>query len=70
MGRITGGGAPAELWRSFMTVALKRVPVQPIPAGPAPPPPPPPVALDTALAPAQPAPVASAGAAVGGPPIP
>jgi penicillin-binding protein 1A len=40
MGRITGGGAPAEMWRSFMTVALKRAPAQAIPAGPPPPPPP------------------------------
>ncbi len=43
MGRITGGGAPAELWRSYMTVALKRIPVQAIPAGPSPPPPPEPL---------------------------
>ncbi|MDZ4372925.1 MAG: PBP1A family penicillin-binding protein [Phenylobacterium sp.] len=35
MGKITGGGAPAELWRGFMTVALKRNPAQAIPAGPA-----------------------------------
>jgi penicillin-binding protein 1A len=42
MGRITGGGAPAEIWRGFMTTALKRIPVIPIPAGPAVPPPPPP----------------------------
>ena len=35
MGRITGGSAPAELWRGFMTVALKRSPAQVIPAGPA-----------------------------------
>ncbi|MFN4177444.1 penicillin-binding transpeptidase domain-containing protein [Phenylobacterium sp.] len=41
MGRITGGGAPAEIWRGFMTTALKRIPVIPIPAGPAVPPPPP-----------------------------
>ena len=41
MGRITGGSAPAELWRGFMTVALKRVPAQAIPAGPPAPAPPP-----------------------------
>ncbi len=40
MGRITGGGAPAEMWRSFMAAAVKRLPVQAIPAGrPAPAPP-------------------------------
>jgi penicillin-binding protein 1A len=42
VGRMTGGAAPAEMWRTFMTTALKRVPVVPIPAGPAAPPPPPP----------------------------
>ena len=39
MGRITGGGAPAELWKAVMTTAVKRLPMQPIPAGRAPPPP-------------------------------
>jgi penicillin-binding protein 1A len=34
MGRITGGGAPAGLWRDFMGVALRRVPRQTIPPGP------------------------------------
>ncbi|HZZ35074.1 MAG TPA: penicillin-binding protein, partial [Caulobacteraceae bacterium] len=34
MRRVTGGGAPAELWRGFMTYALKRIPAQPIPPGP------------------------------------
>ena len=34
MRRITGGSAPAELWRGFMTYALRRIPAQPIPAGP------------------------------------
>lgn len=43
MGRISGATAPAEMWRSFMTAALKRVPRQPIPAGPAAPLPDPPV---------------------------
>jgi penicillin-binding protein 1A len=40
MGRITGGGAPAEMWKGVMTAAVKRLPVQAIPAGrPAPAPP-------------------------------
>ena len=34
MGRITGGMAPAEMWRSYMSVALKRLPAQAIPVGP------------------------------------
>jgi penicillin-binding protein 1A len=34
MRRMTGGSAPAELWRGFMSVALKRLPVGPIPYGP------------------------------------
>jgi penicillin-binding protein 1A len=37
MGRITGGGAPAQMWKSFMTTAVKHIPVQAIPAGPPPP---------------------------------
>lgn len=37
MGRITGGSAPAELWRGVMGVALKRMPVTAIPPGPPPP---------------------------------
>ena len=41
MRRITGGMAPAELWHSFMSVALKRVPAEAIPFGPPPPVPPP-----------------------------
>lgn len=53
MKRITGGSAPAELWKGFMTAALKRVPAQPIPAGPPPvvalPPPPPPETIETLL---------------------
>lgn len=52
MGRITGGGAPAELWRGFMATALRRVPVQAIPAGPpVAPPPPPPVEAEPVLTP-------------------
>ena len=34
MGRISGATAPAEMWQSFMTTALKRLPAQAIPAGP------------------------------------
>jgi penicillin-binding protein 1A len=36
---VTGGSAPAEAWRAFMRVAMKRIAVTPIPAGPAAPPP-------------------------------
>ena len=36
MAEITGGSAPVDLWRSFMLSALKRLPNQPIPAGPPP----------------------------------
>jgi penicillin-binding protein 1A len=58
MRRITGGIAPAELWRGYMSVAVKRLPVQPIPPGP---PPPPPIALPTPVI--APAPDPAAGAA-------
>jgi penicillin-binding protein 1A len=37
MARVSGAGAPAEMWRSFMSAALKRTPVAAIPAGPPPP---------------------------------
>jgi penicillin-binding protein 1A len=33
MRRVTGGGAPAEIWRSFMTAALPRLKAQAIPGG-------------------------------------
>jgi penicillin-binding protein 1A len=46
LGRITGGGAPAQMWRTFMATAVKRVPAQPIPAGP---PPPQPLATEPAV---------------------
>ncbi len=46
MRRITGGIAPAELWHNYMRVALKRLPVQAIPPGPAPPLPQPTLVLD------------------------
>ncbi len=54
MGRVTGGGAPAEIWRGFMSVALKRAPKQPIPLGPPPtapllPPPPPADAIEALI---------------------
>ncbi|MBV9510621.1 MAG: penicillin-binding protein, partial [Caulobacteraceae bacterium] len=34
---VTGGSAPVDFWRGFMTTALRRIPHGPIPAGPAPP---------------------------------
>lgn len=40
MSRVTGGGAPAAIWRDYMTAALPRLKVQPIPGGQPPPPPP------------------------------
>ena len=40
MSRVTGGGAPAGIWRDYMTAALPRLKVQPIPGGQPPPPPP------------------------------
>jgi penicillin-binding protein 1A len=33
MRRVTGGGAPAGIWHDFMTAALPRLRVQPIPGG-------------------------------------
>jgi penicillin-binding protein 1A len=44
MGRVTGGSAPAELWRGYMVQAVRRIPKGPIPIGPLPPPPLPPPA--------------------------
>ncbi len=35
MRRVTGGNAPARIWRGFMTAALPRLRAQPIPGGPA-----------------------------------
>jgi penicillin-binding protein 1A len=40
MRKVTGGGAPAEIWRDFMVAALPRLAIQTIPGGPAPPAPP------------------------------
>jgi penicillin-binding protein 1A len=34
MKRVTGGNAPAEIWRTFMAAALPRLDVRPIPEGP------------------------------------
>ena len=34
--RVTGGSIPAEMWRSYMTAAVKRLHVQAIPYGPPP----------------------------------
>jgi penicillin-binding protein 1A len=39
MRKVTGGGAPAAIWHNYMTQALPRLAVQPIPGGDAPPPP-------------------------------
>jgi penicillin-binding protein 1A len=39
MKRVTGGGAPAGVWRAYMTAALPRLKVQPIPGGTVTPPP-------------------------------
>ncbi|HZZ34153.1 MAG TPA: penicillin-binding transpeptidase domain-containing protein, partial [Caulobacteraceae bacterium] len=33
MKRVTGGGAPAEIWHNFMAAALPRLSAQPIPGG-------------------------------------
>jgi penicillin-binding protein 1A len=33
MRKVTGGGAPAEIWRNFMVAALPRLQTQPIPGG-------------------------------------
>jgi penicillin-binding protein 1A len=63
MRRITGGIAPAELWHNYMRIALKRLPVQAIPPGPAPPAPPPIPASDP-NPPLQPAPAPASTAAI------
>jgi penicillin-binding protein 1A len=54
MRRITGGLAPAELWRAYTVRALKRVPAKPIPPGPPPPAPPLDATAIPAAAPATP----------------
>ncbi len=51
MRHVTGGSAPAEAWRTYMTAALRRVHAEPIPAGTpgaAPPPVPIPASVDAA----------------------
>ncbi|HEV7159214.1 MAG TPA: PBP1A family penicillin-binding protein [Caulobacteraceae bacterium] len=48
MRRVTGGGAPAQIWRAYMAQALPRLQVQPIPGG-TPLPPEAPDAIDQAL---------------------
>jgi penicillin-binding protein 1A len=53
MVRVTGGGAPAELWRAYMTSALPRLHAQPIPPGP-PAPAPPPLTPDQVAPPPEP----------------
>ena len=40
MKKVTGGGAPAGIWRAYMAAALPRLNVQPIPGGDVAPPPP------------------------------
>jgi penicillin-binding protein 1A len=59
MGRLTGGSAPAELWREVMLAGMKRLPTGPIPPGPPPPvlAPPPLLTNVAAPVPAAPAPV-------------
>jgi len=63
MRRITGGSAPAEIWRGVMTAGIKRLPTSAIPPGPPPPAPVEPQPLLTpavvapAAAPLEPAPV-------------
>jgi len=39
MRKVTGGGAPAAIWHDYMTQALPRLNVQPIPGGDFAPPP-------------------------------
>jgi penicillin-binding protein 1A len=34
MVKVTGGSAPVDLWRSYMSVAMRRLPTGPIPPGP------------------------------------
>ena len=55
MVRVTGGSAPAELWRAYMTAALPKLHAQPIPFGPPAPLPPPPLTAPDATTPAVPA---------------
>jgi penicillin-binding protein 1A len=59
---VTGGSAPAQLWRNFMRTALRKLPVTAIPPGPPPPLPPP--ALIPTSEPPPPPPTESAPAAL------
>ncbi|WP_312164594.1 PBP1A family penicillin-binding protein [Phenylobacterium sp.] len=68
MRRITGGGAPAELWRGFMATALKRNPPQAIPFGP-PPAAPPPQTIETLLEAPEAAPATATAEVIDAPPI-
>jgi penicillin-binding protein 1A len=63
MRRVTGGSAPAELWREVMTAGVKRLPTSAIPPGP-PPPLAAPVPLLTSV-PVPPASIPSGGIPVG-----
>jgi len=53
---ITGGSAPAQLWRGFMRSAMVRLPVSAIPPGPPPPVPPPPTPVTNSAVPTNAAP--------------
>ena len=48
--RVSGAGAPSEIWHGFMAAALKRVPVRAIPPGP-------PAPIEAVAPPALPLPV-------------
>ena len=65
--RVSGAGAPSELWRSFMSAALPRIHPSPIPPGPPPPAPvlpaTPPLDIAAAPAPAAASPAPAAGQA-------
>jgi penicillin-binding protein 1A len=56
MRRVTGGGAPAELWRGVMLAAFRRLPTGAIPPGPPPPAPEPTPLVVPAAAPTPSAP--------------
>ena len=62
MRRITGASAPSDLWRSYMSFALKRLPNGPIPPGPPPPLPVTPTPVAIPAPPTQAAPQPTAGA--------
>jgi penicillin-binding protein 1A len=70
MRRVTGGGAPAEVWRVFMAAALPRLKATPIPGGVIEPPPVAPVDPIGDLMEAPPAPEGPAAEAPAGEPPP